>query len=43
MNIDPQELERHYASLSDEALLELNREDLVEVAQGCLDRELARR
>jgi hypothetical protein len=43
MNIDPQELERHYASLSDEALLEVNRDDLVEVAQGCLDRELARR
>ena len=43
MNVDPQDLERHYASLTDEALLEMNRDDLVEVAQGCFDRELARR
>jgi hypothetical protein len=43
MNIDPQELEHHYASLSDEALQEVRRDDLVEIAQGCLDRELARR
>jgi hypothetical protein len=43
MNIDPQDFERHYAILSDDALLEINRDDLVEIAQDRLDRELARR
>lgn len=43
MQPDPKDLRRHYASLSDEALLELNRDDLTPVAQGCYDEELASR
>jgi hypothetical protein len=43
MDVDPQDFERHYASLSDDALLEINRDDLIEIAQDRLDRELARR
>lgn len=43
MRIDPQDLRRQYASLSDEALLALNRNDLIEVAQRCYDDELASR
>jgi hypothetical protein len=34
---------RHFSELSDEALMEVPREDLVQVAQDCLDEELARR
>jgi hypothetical protein len=40
---DPKDLRRHYASLSDEALLDLNRDDLTPVAQHCFDEELASR
>jgi len=43
MQIDPEHLRRHYASLSDEALLEIDRADLVDVAKQCYDDELARR
>ena len=43
MPIDPAEFRRHYASLSDEALLEINRDELVEAAQQCYDDELAGR
>ena len=43
MQIDPDEFRRHYDSLSDEALLEVNRDELVEVAQQCYDVELAHR
>jgi hypothetical protein len=43
MQIDPEEFRRHYDSLSDEALLEVNRDELVAVAQECYDEELARR
>ena len=43
MSFDPDSLRQHYASLSDEALLEINREDLVETAQRCYDDELAQR
>ena len=43
MQIDPDEFRRHYDSLSDEALLEVNRDELVEVAQQCYDLELAHR
>ncbi len=43
MQIDPDEFRRHYDSLSDEALLEVNRDELVEVAQQCYDVELANR
>jgi len=36
-------LRKHYESLSDEALLEVDREELTEVAQQCLDDELKAR
>lgn len=40
---DPKDLRRHYASLSDEALLDINRDDLTPVAQHCYDEEMASR
>ena len=43
MAVDLGYLRRHYASLSDEALLELDRSELVETAQKCYDEELIRR
>jgi hypothetical protein len=43
MQIDPEEFRRHYDSLSDEALLDVNRDELVAVAQQCYDEELAHR
>ncbi len=43
MQPDPKDLRRHYASLSDEALLDINREDLTAVAQRCYDEEVASR
>ena len=43
MQIDPEDFRKHYASLSDQALLEWDRNELVEVAQRCYDAELARR
>ncbi len=43
MQPDPEYLRRHYALLSDEALLEMDRADLVEVAQQLYDHEIARR
>jgi hypothetical protein len=43
MPVDSEYLHRHYASLSDEALLAINREDLVETAQKCYDHELDQR
>lgn len=43
MPIDPKYLREQYASLSDEALMEIHRADLVDAAQRCYDDELARR
>ena len=43
MQIDPEYLRRHYASLSDDALASVNRNDLVDAARNCLDEERARR
>ena len=43
MQIDLDHIRRHYTSLSDEALLDINRAELVEAAQQCYDDELARR
>lgn len=43
MRIDIEDFRKHYASLSDAALLELNRSELVDAAQKCYDEELARR
>jgi hypothetical protein len=43
LQIDLESLQRHYASLSDEELLSLDRDELVEAAQTCYDQELAQR
>lgn len=43
MRIDPEDLRRHYQSLSDEGLLDINRSDLAPVAQRFYDQEMARR
>lgn len=43
MQIDREALSRHYASMSDEELLALEREELTEVAQKCYDHEIERR
>ena len=43
MPTDPEYLRRHYASLSDEALLAIDRTELVETAQKSFDDELMQR
>jgi hypothetical protein len=43
LQIDLESLQRHYASLSDEELQALDRDELVEMAQACYDQELAQR
>jgi hypothetical protein len=43
MRIDPEDLRRHYESLSDEELLDLDRSDLAPIAQGIYDQQIARR
>ena len=43
MPIDIENLRRYYDSLSDEALLEVDRAELVEAARNCYDQELANR
>lgn len=43
MQVDPEYLRQHYASLSDEALLEIDRADLVETAHALYDKEVERR
>lgn len=43
MQVDLDDFRRRYAELSDEALLELSRDDLVDLARDCYDAELARR
>ena len=43
MQIDLESLRRHYSFLSDEELLALNRNDLIEMAQKCWDEEVERR
>src|SRR5258708_27294340 len=43
MQMDPEYLREHYASLSDEALRAIDRASLVEVAQRCYDDELRKR
>ncbi len=43
MKLNVDDLRRHYASLSDEALRAINRTELVEIAQQCYDHELAQR
>jgi hypothetical protein len=43
VSIDPEDLRKHYVSLSDDQLLELDREDLTSAAQRILDFEIRRR
>jgi hypothetical protein len=43
MRIDPEDVRRHYESLSDEGLLDIERSDLAPVALGIYDQEIARR
>jgi len=43
MELDPEYLRHHYDSLSDEALLAVDRNELVEMAQKILDEEVGRR
>ena len=43
MQIDPEDFKRHYALLSDDALLEIDREELVDAARPYYDAELADR
>jgi hypothetical protein len=43
VQIDPEDFKRHYAMLSDTALLEIDRDELVDVARACYDAELAER
>ena len=43
MQIDPEDFKRHYALLSDDALLEIDRDELVHAARSCYDAELAER
>jgi hypothetical protein len=43
LKVDTEYLRRHYAEISDEALLEIDRNDLVDAAQRCYDEEVARR
>jgi hypothetical protein len=43
MKVSVEDFRRQYAGLSDEALLDVDRQDLVEMARACYDEELARR
>src|ERR1017187_7718324 len=43
MMVSVEDFRRQYADLSDEALLDVDRQDLVEMARACCDEELARR
>jgi hypothetical protein len=43
MHANPDDLRRHYASLSDEALMAIDRGELVDVARDCYDYERALR
>jgi hypothetical protein len=43
MNVDESDFGRRYAHLSEEGLLSIDREDLIDTARQCYDQELARR
>ena len=43
MQIDPEDFKRHYALLSDDALLDIDRDELVDAARPYYDAELAER
>jgi PhnB protein len=43
MKVSAEDFRHQYAGLSDEALLDIDRQDLVEMARACYDEELSRR
>jgi hypothetical protein len=43
MNVDEEDFRKRYAELSDDGLLSIDREELVDAARRCYDEELARR
>jgi len=43
MKVSVEDFRRQYAGLSDEALLDVDRRDLIELARSCYDEEVARR
>jgi hypothetical protein len=43
MNVDEDDFRKRYAELSDDGLLSIDREELVDAARRCYDEELARR
>jgi hypothetical protein len=43
VNVTAADFRKHFGFLSDEALLETNRNDLVDIARQCLDEEISRR
>jgi hypothetical protein len=43
MSIDAAQLQRHYASISNDELMALDRDSLTEIAQQCYDEEIKRR
>jgi hypothetical protein len=43
LRIDPEDVRRHYMSISDEELMALDREELTDLARGLYDQELSRR
>jgi hypothetical protein len=43
MRIDPEDLRRHYASLPDGALRDINRAELTDIAKSIYDQEIAKR
>ena len=43
MQTDREDFIQHFSELGDQALLEVKRDDLVEVAQACYDEEVSRR
>jgi hypothetical protein len=43
LKVDVEGIRQHYASLSDDELLEIDRDELTEVAQQCYDYEVTRR
>lgn len=43
MNVDENDFRRRYADLSDEGLLSINRDELIDIARVCYDQELASR
>ena len=43
MEVTPEDFRRHFELLSDDALLDTDREDLVDIARQCFDEEVSRR